>query len=65
MAALPKTIYRDAGKPDAAGLVTNGCALPGAAVREDVSASLIPITDIAPEIWAAADWRSDATGFYD
>lgn len=27
-----KTIYRDAGKPDAAVPVTNGCALPGAGI---------------------------------
>jgi hypothetical protein len=43
MASLPNTIYRDAGKPKAAVPVTNGCALPGAAIPGDVTQSPIPI----------------------
>lgn len=38
-----KTIYQDAGKPDAAVPVTIGCALPGAAIRGDVTPSPFPI----------------------
>ncbi len=59
-----KTIYRDAGKHDEAVPVTNGCALPGAAISGELTGSPIPIptTDgalsfaaevIYGEAWAA------------
>ena len=66
MAALPKTIYRDAGKPYLAVPVTNGCASPGAAIQGELTGSPIPIEPtidgalylaaeiIWPEIWPAA-----------
>jgi diaminobutyrate acetyltransferase len=69
MGSLPKAIYRDAGKPDAAVPVINGCALPGAAIQGDVTASPIPIPtidgalylaaeiNIWPKIWSAAHNR--------
>jgi hypothetical protein len=59
MAALPKTTYRDAGKPAAAGPLANGGTLPGAAIPGEaaVSPSHSPIDDIA-----AALVFTDATG---
>ena len=77
----PKTIYRDAGKPYAAVPVTNGCALPGAAIPEDVTASPFPIEPsidgalflaaefIWPEFWPARSnhdlWGTGPDGTYD
>lgn len=43
MTDFRKTIYRDAGKPDAAVPVTNGCALPGSAMTGELTVSPIPI----------------------
>jgi len=43
MTTLPNTIHRETGKPKAAVPVTNGCALPDAAIPGDVTASPIPI----------------------
>jgi hypothetical protein len=38
------TVHRDAGKPDGAVPVTNGCALPGAAISGELTGSPIPIS---------------------
>lgn len=74
-----RTIFRDAGKPDQAVPVTNGCALPGAAMTGELTGSPIPIptTDgaaslaaeiIWPEIWPAAHnreiWKTGRDGAY-
>jgi hypothetical protein len=66
MPTLPRPIYRDTGKPDAAVPATNGCALPGAAHRGELTGSSLPIEPtiddglhgaaetIWAEIWPAA-----------
>ncbi len=77
--ALLRTIYRDAGKPNQAVLVTTECALPGAFTPGELTSSPIPIptTDgaaylaleiIWPEIWPAAHnhelWNTGPDGTY-
>ena len=56
MAASKTTISTDAGKPDAAVPVTNGCALPGAAIQGDVTASPFPpVPTIDGALYLAAE----------
>ena len=51
-----KPIYRDAGKPKAAVPVTNGCALPGAAIPGPVhQAGPFPIPTIDSALYLAAE----------
>jgi hypothetical protein len=77
---LEKPLYRDAGKPKAAVPVTNGGALPGAAIPGDVTASPIPIEPsidgalylaaeiLWPEFWPARSnhdqWGTGPDGTY-
>jgi len=60
MADFTKPIYRDAGKPDAAVPVTNGCAFTGAAIQGDEQPSPIQIQTTMP-----SHWRDQADGFYE
>lgn len=56
VSALSKTIYRDAGKPDTAVPVTNGCTSRAAAIPGDVTAaSPIPIPTIDGALYLAAE----------
>lgn len=75
-----KPLYRDTEKPDAAVPVTNGCALPSAAIRGDVTASPSPIEPsidgalylaaeiLWPEFWPARRnhdlWGTGPDGTY-
>jgi hypothetical protein len=79
MAALPKTISQDAGKPDAAVLLINGCAAgaaaPGEAKPSPFNSQLEYALESWPfenawerrfnvEVWGSSQtWRNDATGW--
>ena len=78
VSALSSTIYRDAGKLDAAVPVTNGCASLSAANWGDVTAAPTPTIDgalylaaeiIWPEFWPARGnhdlWGAGPDGTYE